>query len=150
LFSGGDDLFSRVAAASGLHFGIFPELQITHLISASRLNRHYLFRLIHDHALSHGVLAYMLDGIQPQRIDLGRLVHLLLHAMKNGPFSARCQRAALQGADDAAQFISADRLTPLAYTSDNGAVLNWPFYAASPGDANREVFRLIEKENEVL
>ena len=112
LFSGGDDLFARVAAAAGLHFGVFPELQITHLIPAGRLNRHYLFRLIHDHALSHGVLAYMLDGIQPQRIDLVRRVHLLLHAIKNGAFSARCQRARLRGTDDAAQFICANRLAP--------------------------------------
>ena len=114
LFSGGDDLFSRVAARAGLWFGVFPELRITHLIPAGRLHQHYLLRLIHDHALSHGVLAYMLDGIQPQRIDLVRRVHLLLHAIKNGAFSARCQRARLRGTDDAAQFICANRLTPFA------------------------------------
>jgi glycosyltransferase involved in cell wall biosynthesis len=38
LFSGGDDLFSRIAAEVDLGFGVFPELRITHLISASRLN----------------------------------------------------------------------------------------------------------------
>jgi glycosyltransferase involved in cell wall biosynthesis len=114
LFSAGDDLFSRAAAELGLHFGVFPELWITHLISAARLNRHYLLRLVHDHAFSQRVLDYMLDGIQPERIDLSRYVHLLLHAMKNGPFSMRCQWAASRGADDAAQLISANRLKPLA------------------------------------
>ena len=113
LFSGGDDLFSRVAAELGLRFGVFPELCITHLISAGRSNLHYLVRLIHDHALSHGVLDYMFDGIQPVRTDLVRYGRLLLHAVKNGPFSMRCQWAESQGSDGAAQFISANRLKPL-------------------------------------
>ena len=113
LFSGGDDVFSRVAAESGLRFGVFPELWITHLISAGRLNRHFLVRLIHDHALSHRVLDYMLDGIQPVRTDLRRYGRLILHGVKNGLFSMRCQWAASRGVDGAAQFISANRLKPL-------------------------------------
>jgi glycosyltransferase involved in cell wall biosynthesis len=113
LFAGGDDVFSRAATEIGLGFGVFPELRITHLISAGRLNQQYFFRLIHDHALSHGVLAYLLNGIQPRRIDLVRYVHLLLDAMKNGPFSMRCQWAESRGEDGAAQFISANRLKSL-------------------------------------
>jgi glycosyltransferase involved in cell wall biosynthesis len=112
LFSGGDDLFSRVAAEFGLGFGVFPELCVTHLISGGRLNPHYLVRLIHDHALSHGVLDYMFDGIQPVRTDLVRCGRLLLHAVKNGPLSMRCQWAESRGSDGAAQFISANRLKP--------------------------------------
>jgi glycosyltransferase involved in cell wall biosynthesis len=113
LFCGGDDLFSRVAAESGLRSGLFPDLRITHLISAGRLSQHYLVRLIHDHALSHGVLDYMFDGIQPVRTDLLRCGRLILHGVKNGPFSMRCRWAASRGADGAAQFISANRLKPL-------------------------------------
>jgi hypothetical protein len=113
LFCGGDDIFSRVAAEFGLRFGVFPELRITHLISAGRLNRYYLVRLIHDHALSHGVLDYMFDGIQPVRTHLVRFARVILHGMKKGPFSMRCQWAASRGADGAAQFISANRLKPL-------------------------------------
>jgi glycosyltransferase involved in cell wall biosynthesis len=113
LFSGGDDVFSRVAAEFGLRFGVFPELWITHLISACRLNRHYLVRLIHDHALSHGVLNFMFDGIQPARTDLVRYARLILHGVKNGPFSMRCRWAESRGLDGAAQFISANRLKPL-------------------------------------
>jgi glycosyltransferase involved in cell wall biosynthesis len=112
LFCGGDDVFSRVAAEFGLDFGVFPELGITHLISAGRLNQHYLVRLIHDHALSHGVLNYMFDGIQPVRTDLVRYARLVLHGVKNGLFSMRCQWAASRGADGAVQFISANRLKP--------------------------------------
>jgi glycosyltransferase involved in cell wall biosynthesis len=115
LFSCGDDVFSRVAAELGSTFGIFPQLSITHLISAGRLDKQYFLRLIHDHALSSGVLAYVLDGIQPTRTDLTRRVHLLLHGMKNGPFSMRCQWAAQRGLDGAAQFISANRLKPVGF-----------------------------------
>jgi glycosyltransferase involved in cell wall biosynthesis len=115
LFFGGDDLFSRVAARVGLWFGVFPELRITHLIPAGRLHQHYLLRLIHNHALSHGVLAYMLDAIQPRRIDVVRYVHLLLHATKNGLFSMRCQWAESRGLHDAAKFILANRLKPLEF-----------------------------------
>jgi len=113
LFSGEDDVFSLVAAEIGLHFGVFPDLRITHLIPAERLNQRHLLRLIQDHAFSHGVLAYKLDGIRPGRIDFARRVHLLLHAMKNGPWSMRCQWAESRGRHDAAQFISENRLKPL-------------------------------------
>jgi glycosyltransferase involved in cell wall biosynthesis len=113
LFCGGDDVFSRASAEIGLGFGVFPELWITHLISAGRVNQHYLVRLIQDHALSHGVLDYMFDGIQPVRTDLVWYGHLILHGVKNGLFSMRCQWAASRGADGAAQFISANRLKPL-------------------------------------
>jgi hypothetical protein len=112
LFSGGDDVFSRVAAQVGLAFGVLPELRITHLIPARRLHPRYLLRLIRDHALSHGVLAYILDGTQPGRTNLVRYVHLLLHAMKNGLFSMRCRWAESRGEDAAAQFITAYRLSP--------------------------------------
>src|SRR5206468_7111640 len=50
LFCGGDDLFSWVSARTGCGFGVFPELRITHLIGAHRLNRAYFLRLAHDHA----------------------------------------------------------------------------------------------------
>jgi glycosyltransferase involved in cell wall biosynthesis len=128
LFCGGDDLFSRVAAEFGLRFGVFPELWITHLISAGRLNQHYLVRLIHDHALSHSVLGYVFDGIQPVRTDLVRYACLILHAVKNGRFSMRCQWAASRGADGAARFISANRLKALGlgqsiYRRSNGTSL---------------------------
>ena len=113
LFSGGDDVFSWAATQIDMGFGVFPELRVTHLISADRLNQKYFLRLIHDHALSHCVLAYVFDGIQPGRIDFVRCVHILLHAMKNGPFSMRCQWAESRGQDGAARFISENRLKPL-------------------------------------
>ena len=75
LFSGEDDLFSWVSSSLGLGFGIFPQLRLTHLISAGRLSRRYLLRLIHDKTFSHSVRDYMLTGIAPRRIDGFRYVH---------------------------------------------------------------------------
>jgi glycosyltransferase involved in cell wall biosynthesis len=112
LFSSGDTVFSRVAAQAGLAFGVFPELRITHLISARRLRQHYLVQLIHDSALSGGVLDYVLDGVQPGRANLEWYVRLLLSGMKNGLFSMRCRWAESRGKGGAAQFISANHLSP--------------------------------------
>ena len=89
LFSCGDPVFLRVAAQAGLAFSVFPELRITHLTSARRLGQHYLVQLIHDSALSGGVLDYVLDGVQPGRANLEWYVRLLLSGMKNGLFSMR-------------------------------------------------------------
>jgi len=114
LFCGGDDLFSRIAVEIGLEFGVLPELRITHLIPASRLNQRHLLRLIHDHALSHGVLGYLLDGIQPGRTEnLADYVSLFLHAIKKGLFSVKCRWAASRGKVEAARFVSAKSLRPL-------------------------------------
>jgi glycosyltransferase involved in cell wall biosynthesis len=112
LFCSGDDVFSLVATRLGLAFGVFPELRVTHLISARRLQQHYFLQLIHDHALSHGVLNYVLDGVQPKRANLDWYVRLLLNLMKNGLFSIRCRWAAARGRHSAAQFISANSLSP--------------------------------------
>jgi GT2 family glycosyltransferase len=112
LFSSGDDFFSRIAPRVGLAFGVSPTLRITHLIAARRLHQHYLLRLIHDQSLSDGVMAFILDGTQPTRTDLVWLVHLLLHGMRNGLFSMKCWWATARGQDGAAQFISANGLSP--------------------------------------
>jgi glycosyltransferase involved in cell wall biosynthesis len=111
LFSNGDGLFSRVAARLGLAFGVFPELRITHLISARRLRLHYFLRLTHDTAFSGGVLNYILDGVQPERANLEWFVRLLLNGMRNGLFSMRCRWAESRGKDGAAQFILANVLS---------------------------------------
>jgi hypothetical protein len=59
LYSGGDELFSWAAVGVGLGFDVFPELQVTHLISAGRLNKSYFLRFIRDHAFSYRILNYM-------------------------------------------------------------------------------------------
>jgi glycosyltransferase involved in cell wall biosynthesis len=113
LFSGEDDIFSWVAASVGLGFGVFPQLQLTHLISADRLSRSYFLRLIHDHTVSHSVRQYMLTGTRPRSIDALRYVHLLLHGVRNGRFSMQCQWAESRGEDDARRLICQEQLRPV-------------------------------------
>jgi glycosyltransferase involved in cell wall biosynthesis len=117
LFSGEDDVFSWAAVRAGQGFGLFPELRVIHLISPGRLKQHYFLRLIHDHTFSNGVMCYLLAGIKQKRLSLERYVHLLLHGLKNGQFSMRCQWAESRGEDYAARFISENRLRPLGETT---------------------------------
>jgi glycosyltransferase involved in cell wall biosynthesis len=114
LFSHEDDLFSWAAAQQGLEFGVFPELRITHLISAGRLNQAYFLRLIFYHTFSHWILRYLLAGEQPHRSGWRRRLRLAPHALRRGIFSARCQWQLAQGEDRAARFIAENRLSPLA------------------------------------
>jgi len=113
LFSGGDDLFSWAAAREGLGFGIFPQLRIKHLIASTRLNRKYFLRLIHDHACSNIVMHCLLGEARPQPMDAFRLGHVLLHGLRNGYFSMRCQLAQARGEAAAADFIADNGIAPL-------------------------------------
>jgi glycosyltransferase involved in cell wall biosynthesis len=113
LFCGGDDLFSWASVEAGEGFGLFPELRITHLIFARRLDRKYFVRLIHAHSFSHGILRYLLRGIEQRRINFARYVRLFLHGIKNGRFSMQCQWAASRGEDCAARFIVEHKLHPI-------------------------------------
>ena len=117
LFSGGDDVFSWIAVSTGRGFGIFPQLRITHLIAAGRFTRRYFLRLIRDHAFSSSVRHYVLAGVQPRRIEWSRYAHVLLHGIRNGQFSMRCQWAAASGEDRAARFIFENRVKPLQMAS---------------------------------
>ena len=104
-FAGEDDLFSWVSAWL-LGFGVFPQLRVTHLIAAGRLNRRYLLKLMHDHAFML-YLKYVLTGDQPLRSDGFGYVHLALHGLRNGSFSLRCRLAESRALDRAARFIVA-------------------------------------------
>lgn len=106
LLCGGDAAFSWASVRLGLGFGLFPELRITHLIFAGRLNRQYFLRLVHGNSFSNSVLSYSVAGIQPRRIDFYRCLHLVLHGLRNGIFSMRLQWAASRGQHHAARFIA--------------------------------------------
>jgi len=43
-----------------------------------------------------------------------RWIHIALHGLRNGQFSMQCQWAAVQGEGRAAQFITENRIRPLA------------------------------------
>ena len=116
LFSGGDDLFSWVSARTGCGFGVFPELRITHLIAGARLNRAYFLRLVHDHAYSHSILDYLYFGEEHISPGVEGMVRMLLHGVRRGWFSMRCQRAAARGVRDARRFLARRGLHPIRST----------------------------------
>lgn len=113
LLAGEDNLFSWASARLGLGFGLFPELGITHLISSGRLTRHYFVRLIHGHAFSHGILNHLLRGSRPRPTRALIWVRLLLHGLKNGWFSAHCQRAEAKGRAEAVRFLAENQLASI-------------------------------------
>lgn len=59
LVSGGDDEFSWQACAQGMGKGYFPELKLTHLIPARRVEKSYLLQLAKGQAFSDLVLGYI-------------------------------------------------------------------------------------------
>lgn len=107
LFSGEDDIFSRVAVEEGMGFGLFPELRLTHLIASKRVSECYLLRLIHDHAFSHAVIDRVLDGRIVDPIRWTEYMRYLLHGITKGFFSMRCQMAAAQGRQHAMRALNA-------------------------------------------
>jgi glycosyltransferase involved in cell wall biosynthesis len=115
LFGDGDLAFSWVAAGRGQGFGVFPELRVTHLISADRLTARYFLQLVHDTNLSSGVLHYLHEGVMPgdKHSRVERWVRLLLHGIRRGVFSMRLKRAASDGMDRAREIIEQRRLRPL-------------------------------------
>ncbi len=113
LYSHGDDLFSWVAAGAGEGFGIFPELRITHLISAGRLNQKYFLKLIYFSAFSHCIMRFLLAGETPKKMGFLRPLRIVPHAVRRGIFSARCQWGWLAGEDRAARFILEKQLAPM-------------------------------------
>src|SRR5207247_6345259 len=113
LFSGDDDVFSWAAADTGRGFGVFRELRLVHLISADRLTQRYFLRLVHDHAHSHAFLNYLLAGEEQHGIGVRSVIRMLLHGVRRGVFSMRCQWAAARGTASAAHILSKKALHPI-------------------------------------
>lgn len=105
LFSHEDDLFYWLSAGNEAGFGIFPELRITHLIPASRVQPDYIVRLIHNHSFSKVVLSYKIGGKTPPKTMDFVMLRVIAHGLKNGWFSMRCFFAEVRGAEDAVRFI---------------------------------------------
>jgi len=128
LFSNGDVAFSWASVALGRGFGVFPELHVTHLISADRLTQRYFLQLAHDTHLCSGVLEYLREGVIPGNDHSRgeRWIRLILHGIRRGVFSMRLKRAASNGMDGARHFISQRHLKPLdqgnPYAAGSGSV----------------------------
>lgn len=118
LNSCGDDEFSWLACEMGLGKGVFTELQVTHLIGRSRVQREYLLRLAEGHAFSRAFLLHI-HGAKVHRWQdppsfsrfLGRLVRLRLsEAMYEGErWSTHRARTDIDRAFDAARRAGNER-----------------------------------------
>jgi glycosyltransferase involved in cell wall biosynthesis len=113
LTCGGDNLFSFAATFSGLGFGVFPELQITHLIPASRLRESYFLRLLEAHGFSHTIIGHLLNtSSRQQPTRLGNLRRVVSGA-RSGWFAMRLELAAQSGRRRARRYISQRALKPI-------------------------------------
>jgi len=144
LFSGGDDLFSWVAARTGAGFGIFPSLQITHLVRADRVKPPYLLRLVHDHAYSHAILRYVMCGQTQSAPQVADTIRILLHGVRRGTFSMQSRWAASRGAAAAARHIVENRLEPLPADAFSARELATQRASITSIDQAREVRRPAE------
>jgi glycosyltransferase involved in cell wall biosynthesis len=141
LFCGGDDLFSWVSARNGCGFGVFPELRITHLIGAHRLNQSYFLRLVHDHAYSHGLLNYLYFGDEQPRPGVETVVRTLLLGVRQGWFSMRCGWAAARGARSATRYLVGQGMHPITHGErpTRALVLRTMLLLHSAGEAYRMI-----------
>jgi glycosyltransferase involved in cell wall biosynthesis len=121
LLCGEDDLFSWASAAAGRGFGVFPQLRITHLVPAERVDDAYLLRWIRGHAYSHGVLGFLLKGERPSALTAVDGARMLVHGIRDGLFAMRCDLARVTGTRDATTFITQNRLTPLSLPGPTSA-----------------------------
>ena len=113
LYSGDDDLFSWASASARRGFGVFPSLQVTHLIPASRLGTAYMLTLLHDHRFSRAIRLFRMVGTAPRPLAWHHFTHLFMHGVRKGPFAVRCRWAEMRGEAKAAQFIRRERLRPI-------------------------------------
>ena len=65
LTSGGDTEICMVALEAGWGMGVFPELNLVHLIPAFRLEEAYLVRLVEGMEYSWGLIGHRFRGVQP-------------------------------------------------------------------------------------
>jgi glycosyltransferase involved in cell wall biosynthesis len=123
LFGNGDVAFSWASVASGLGFGVFPQLRVTHLIGAERVTQEYFLRLAQDNGFSGGVLDYLRTGLPPGD-GLGnaeRYLRLFLRGIRKGLFAMRFKLAISRGEDQARAFIAGERLEHMTFSeADSG------------------------------
>ena len=81
LMSGEDSLFTRIAHQMGLRAGYFPELELTHVITAPRLTYKYLARLMEGHGRSQVVLEQIAGVRHAPRSPMATYRLLLMNAL---------------------------------------------------------------------
>lgn len=97
LISGGDVEICHVACSVGLGIGMFPDLELTHLIPRHRIEEEYLIRLCEGIWTSLHIVGFKWEGIAPKSPYLGvELLRFAKHVMLRRRldrrlFLARCR-----------------------------------------------------------
>jgi glycosyltransferase involved in cell wall biosynthesis len=96
-----DDLFSIFAVWLGMSFGIFPELQISHIIPSSRLCMDYLTSMAYDNGYSHAQMAFFTNQshLNSDRPASLKAALVLLMKLKPGLASIEMHRFITQLSD---------------------------------------------------
>jgi glycosyltransferase involved in cell wall biosynthesis len=109
LVSGGDEDMARTSHSLGLATGLFPELNLIHLIPPRRLELDYLLRLVEGQSYSGMVLSHLYqDSVQPRPLSkLRRIFGTLRRRLFMGSRERLFFEARLNGQQRAIQDLSA-------------------------------------------
>jgi glycosyltransferase involved in cell wall biosynthesis len=88
LMSGGDDEFSYAAYSLNLGFGIFPELEIRHLIGKRRVTEEYFKNVLFGNGRSSAILAYLHQMPLGNPFIVPRLLSVLIYFLQGHPARA--------------------------------------------------------------
>jgi len=108
LVSAGDNDLAACACDVGLGVGLFTALNLTHLISASRLTEDYLLRLAEGIAFS-GVIFRSFRSLEPTQPRLARRIADIVRLGLMTARERRFFRASTQGAKGARKYLSKNR-----------------------------------------
>lgn len=112
LASGGDTEICYVACSMGLGMGLFPELQVTHLIPSERLTERYLIRLAEGMQTSLAMVAYKWRNIVPRSpLSPIETLRIAKHLARRRGFDRRIYWAGIRGILRARAMIADGRNT---------------------------------------
>jgi GT2 family glycosyltransferase len=115
LVSGGDTELCYIACSLGLGFGVFPELALSHLIPADRLEEEYILRLVEGIQTSVHLVHYKWRGKFPDRPrGLREMLRIALNLYRRRGVDRRVYLAELRGVSLARSMIDGDKPSGLS------------------------------------
>jgi glycosyltransferase involved in cell wall biosynthesis len=112
LNSGEDVDLALTATDIGLGFGIFPELRLTHLIPANRLEISYVSRLMESIEQSHHLLLYLRDASYRPPVHFGEDLLIRWRLRHISPERRLIERSIARGRRNALRAITELARTP--------------------------------------
>lgn len=104
LTSGEDNDLAFTACDLGLGIGLFPELQLTHVIPKERLTKEYMLKLMEGISFSTCILAALRPG-RPSVSSAQHRIAKLIEYVMTGRFSWSVAKAKLRGQRRATEYL---------------------------------------------